>query len=393
MDALRALASLSIVVVHAAFLSGLFFGRTSVRGLVAHLDFGVTLFFLLSGYLLYRPFLAARILGAPRTRVRDYARRRFLRIAPAYWLALTVLAIVPGIYGVFSSNWWVYYGLLQNWPLYTKTGGCAVDQFRCGISPTWTLSIEVLFYAALPFYAIAMANLARRLRRVPWLALEGAALVTLAVYSVLIQGLKVHYSPYLFFSPLGRGWWFALGMGLAALSVWAEQRGRTPEPLRTMASHPGLLYVVAAALYVVPARAILPPSPLGAFPAGSMSDYVGEYVLFGVIALLLVLPAVFGTDITVGWPRRLLSHPVLSWLGLISYGVFLWHYPIILGLRDLGVPGWIPSAEFPVLLVATLALTIPCAALSYYLVERPIMRRKRALPAAVPTRPAGLAAG
>lgn len=73
----------------------------------------------------------------------------------------------------------------------------------------------------------------------------------------------------------------------------------------------------------------------------------------------------------------LLADPRLGWLGMISYGIFLWHFPVMLGLVDLGVVGWWPAEAYPVLVLTTLAVTIPCAALSYYAVERPLMRWKR----------------
>ncbi len=372
-DALRALAALAIVLVHAAIFSGVF-TSAPYRGLVAHLDIGVTLFFVLSGFLLYRPFVATRQLGAPGSRLRDYARRRFLRIAPAYWLALTALAVVPGVYGAFSGNWWVYYGLLQNWPVYTSSGGCALDQFKCGLAPTWSLAIEVLFYAALPLYAVALAAVTRRLHTIHWLGIELCALTGLSAVSVLIQSLTLHYTPWLFFSPLGRAWWFALGMGLAGVSVWTQERGAAPRPVRWLSAHPGTVWTTAAALYVVPASVYFDKRPLGAFPLGSHTQYITEYLLFGVICVLLLVPAVFAGSGS-GWPRRLLAHRSLSWLGLISYGVFLWHFPILLGLRDLGVVDWWPSMAYPVLVATTLAVTVPCAALSYYALERPLMRR------------------
>ena len=89
-----------------------------------------------------------------------------------------------------------------------------------------------------------------------------------------------------------------------------------------------------------------------------------------LIALLLLLPAVFD-DRAGGAPRRFLAHPVVAWLGLISYGIFLWHYVVALQLgaggAELGF-GWV--------LLGTLAITIPIAAVSYYLVERPLLRLK-----------------
>lgn len=376
LDSLRALAALSIVLVHVAIFSNVF-PHAFYRRIVAHLDIGVTLFFVLSGFLLYRPMLAARVLGAPGTRLRDYARRRFLRIAPAYWLALTVLGVFPGLYGVFDKGWWVHYGLLQNYPVGSTSPGCLRNGFKCGIGPTWSLAIEVAFYAVLPLFALAMALLTRRLRGTRWLGVELAVLAAIAVVSVPIQGLKIHYSGWLFFSPLGRGWWFGLGMGLAAVSVWVQQRGTPPRAIRWCGDHPGLLWSAAILLYLIPALFILEPKPMGPFPFGStLHQYVAQYLLFGPIAVLALLPAVFG-DGAVGWPRRLLGHRVLAWLGLISYGIFLWHYPILLGLRSGGVAAWWPSMAFPVLALTTLAVTLVCASVSYYLVERPLMRWKR----------------
>ena len=121
LDPLRAMAALSILVVHVALFSGAADADIYGRFLI-HLDIGVPFFFLLSGFLLYRPFVVARVEGTPRTPFRDYAMRRFVRIVPAYWLALTVAAIVPGFAGTFSGNWWVYYGLLQSYPIYTPDG-------------------------------------------------------------------------------------------------------------------------------------------------------------------------------------------------------------------------------------------------------------------------------
>jgi peptidoglycan/LPS O-acetylase OafA/YrhL len=373
-DALRALAAIAILVVHVAIFSHVFEGAF-YRRLVAHLDIGVTLFFLLSGFLLYRPMLAARVLGAPRSRVRDYARRRVLRIAPAYWLALTVLAIFPGLYGVFSGNWWVYYGLLQNYPVFTIDHGCAVNGFRCGIGPSWSLAIEVVFYAVLPLFAFAMARATRRLRGGRWLAAELGVLAAISAVSVLIQSLTIHYSAWWFFSPLGRGWWFGLGMALAAVSVWIQQRGRAPGAVRWAGGHPGAMWTAAALLYVVPSLLVFHPGPMAGFPLGSSTQYTAQYILFGLIGALLLVPAVFG-DGAVGWPRRLLAHPALAWLGLVSYGIFLWHFPILVALGEAGVAGWWPAMAFPVLGICTFAITVACAALSYYLVERPLMRLK-----------------
>lgn len=160
LDPLRALAAISILLVHTAYFSGAQLEAGYGRFL-AYLDIGVPFFFLLSAFLLYRPFVVARVQDEERTPFREYAKRRFVRIAPAYWAALTIAAIVPGMAGAFSGNWWVYYGLLQSFPVYEPTGTCATDPFRCGIPVAWSLTVEVLFYALLPAIVVAMAWLGR----------------------------------------------------------------------------------------------------------------------------------------------------------------------------------------------------------------------------------------
>src|SRR4051794_19182180 len=146
-DALRAIAVLAVVVFHVAGLTGALAGWPLGSAALVLGACGPLLFFVISGFLLYRPFVAARVRGTPPPRAGRYARRRALRILPAYWLALTVLAVFPGIVGAFTGDWWRYYLFLQ---LYSdRTLGL-------GIPVAWTLCVEVAFYAVLPAWALAM---------------------------------------------------------------------------------------------------------------------------------------------------------------------------------------------------------------------------------------------
>lgn len=363
MDGMRAIAVLSVVLVHT---TGGARDLPVVGPLLARTNIGVTIFFLISGFLLYRPFIAHRGGGAMAPSVAQYAKRRFLRIYPAYWLALTVLVIAPGLTGIGSGEWWAQYALVQTLPL-SQEPECNVFLHDCGLTQTWSLVVEVTFYAALPLYVLAATRLARGRSVRSWMRLELLLLAAVSVLSVVLHFVVagVTERSWLTTSVIGYGLWFALGMGLAVASVGLERRERQPGAIRLVATRPWIPWALAFAAYAL-LTAWLPDNPV--ILATDLRIVI--HVAFGVIAALLLLPAVFG-DRSGGLPRRLLAHPVVAWLGLISYGIFLWHYVIAKHLGNAGA-----DLDALPLLVATLAITIPCAAASYYLVERPLLRFK-----------------
>ena len=218
---MRAVAALSIVAYHVAF-----FSRATEHGatgaLLSRLSVGVTLFFVISGFLLYRPMVRARRAGDRPRPLGDYARRRVLRIVPAYWLALTVLAIYPGLHGVFTDHWWVYYGFLQVY---------SADTIIQGIGPAWSLCTEAAFYVALPFLAVALGRVSWR--RELWL-LGALGLASFGFRAVI----DVTDGPqYLTQTILGTFDGFALGMALAVISV----AGRGPR------ARPALMWALGLA--------------------------------------------------------------------------------------------------------------------------------------------------
>lgn len=383
LDSLRAFAAISVLLVHVGIFTGGF--EPWYKQIFAQFDIGVPFFFLLSGFLLYRPMLAVRVIGLPKQKRTAYARNRFVRVLPAYWVVLTVAALVPGFYGAFTDNWWVYYGLLQSFPVYTANGVCAVNPFECGFPPAWSLSVEILFYISLPFFAAGMAKLSALFGKQHWVPVELSVLALLSAVSLYIQS-SLPFSDlhvWLFFSPIGRGWWFALGMGLAVASVWIQLQPREPKAVRWVADHSGLWWLIGGALYVFTAIVILDPAPSLAAPVIQQSKYLTAVVIFGIIPLLVLLPAIFGAE-QGGFVRRTLRHPTLVWLGLISYGIFLWHFPVLGVLRDLGAQNWVPGLQFPLVALLTFLGTVVCAAASFYLIERPLMRWARKRTQSVP---------
>jgi peptidoglycan/LPS O-acetylase OafA/YrhL len=381
-DSLRAIAALSVLVVHAAVIS-LAIENSYYGHFVRFLETGVTIFFLISGFLLYRPFVAGRMGQARTPRARDFARRRVLRIVPAYWLALIVFGIYPGIH-VFTGDWWIYFGFLQNYPVYHLGTECQSIR-GCGIGPAWSLGVEVTFYALLPIYAVLMGRLAagRSMRNA--IRLELIVLAALALGSVFVRLHALHdpRSLYLARTLLGTFYWFALGMTLAIASVVLHERESESWVARVTTHHPGVPWLIALAMYA--GISLWLPASLAVVPTDL--QFLTDYVGFGLVALLLLLPAVFG-DGAGGVPRRILANPVLAWLGLISYGIFLWHQPVMQALLLHNVLNWVPGTPFATLAATAAAIAIPGAALSYYLVEKPFLRLKyKRLAELFPARP------
>jgi peptidoglycan/LPS O-acetylase OafA/YrhL len=364
---MRAIAVLCVLLTHTSFLAGSN-GREWFGDFTARLDLGVTIFFLISGFLIYRPFVNSRLNGAPATPLVVFFERRFLRIFPAYWLALTVLAISPGLPDVHSGHWWIYYGLFQ---AYDPTW------FDKGIGTAWSLSTEVAFYVLLPLYAWAVTRLARSVR------FELTLLALLATASVVARALVAHSEQHAAFGtastfPITLGGsflWFALGMGLAVISAWLQGRDATAQPraIAFVERRPWVPWLLALGFFVLVSKGIGITG--NGFEHLSVAQNVGEHLLYAAVALCLLLPAVFG-DNGGGWPRRVLANRWLALLGLISYGVFLWHLTLAIKLSGEGVGGWLPIGRFLSLTVIVVAVSVPVAAASYLLLERPLLRLK-----------------
>jgi peptidoglycan/LPS O-acetylase OafA/YrhL len=361
LDSLRAIAALGVLFGHVAGASHITVSHWW-SPLVASGNQGVTVFFILSGFLLYRPMVSAQFHGAPRPAWRDYARRRLLRIVPAYWLALTVLAIYPGLPGVFTHNWWYYYFFLQVYNHDVSIGGIIV---------AWSLCIEVSFYLLLPLYADLIARVTRGVHITTRVRVELAILSSLAVASLALRYVDPTFPLALpiYFQ------WFAEGMGLALVSAALQGRSPAlaPRAVRVVSQRPGLCWGVALVLYVLLCFGLGKP-PAAGYP--DLKEVLLNRLLGGVMALFLVLPAVFG-DTEGGWPRRLLAWPLLAWTGLISYGIYLWHLNVLEQVAGhVQVHGNNGVAGFIGLAILTLAGTAAVAAASYYIVERPLLRFK-----------------
>ena len=380
LDGVRAIAAFAVVCTHVGFNSGRSLDDGPFAPLLARLEFGVTLFFLLSGFVIYRPFLVAALNDRvrPAGHNRRYLTRRAVRILPAYWVAVLVTLAVLSLREPTAHDWWAYPLLLQ-----TYTNG----NLDPSLTQMWTLSVELSFYLLVPVAAGWAANRAAGrtgiVRRN--LVLIGSLIGLAVMAEVLAHTVPAVGLRSLVWLP-GNVDWFALGMLLALISACAGQpsdaaaaapAGWQPPffaTFRTLARATGLCWALAGLLFWFATLPLAGPRRLVA-PSG-WEGFL-KHSIYGLCALLLLAP------LTLAPPGRLaaaLSWRPIRYLGEISYGVYLWHLPLLLAIQHrLGYATF--SGHFWVLLALTVASTVLVASLSWRLLEQPLMRRvERPLP-------------
>jgi peptidoglycan/LPS O-acetylase OafA/YrhL len=155
--------------------------------------------------------------------------------------------------------------------------------------------------------------------------------------------------------------------------VSAALAGRQPGPVVLLRRFPSLAWIAALALFWFVSTQLGLSGAL--LVRVTVAQNTVQHVLYGAIAFFLLLPAVFADD-GGGLPRAVLRNRLLAWLGLVSYGIFLWHHPIAVKLTEADNHGLFGSTRMLGITAATLVIATACAAASYYLVERPILRYK-----------------
>jgi len=355
LDGLRALAALAVVLTHVAFQTGLV-GRGALGVVLGRFDFGVTVFFALSGYLLYGSHVRAAAAGRTAPDTVGYYVRRAVRVLPAYWLVLVVVLVTTRP------------------PLPDAVANLALVQiylpgvFLPGYTHTWSLVTELSFYAVLPLIAIAL----RRTRR-PTVVL--VAMVLTGWASAGLSGLVQFDAGSLQFAGenLAARWlpahlaWFAVGMLLAQMTT--ERQTPWVRQVIALAQRPGTCLAVAGAAFVLATTNLAGPLTLAptSGPQAALKELLGT-----VVAAFLLLPLVLGRGDDL-WSAAMGSR-LARRLGLISYGIFLWHLPVLEGFYVVsGVPRF--SGNLVLALIAVLPMTVLLASLTYVLVERPLIRR------------------
>jgi peptidoglycan/LPS O-acetylase OafA/YrhL len=365
LDGMRGLAAALVVVFHVTGAVTRFPAWTWGEGLARFGNLGVALFFVLSGFLLTRPFFANHLAQERPPQLGRYAVRRLARIVPAYWVALTVWLFVirdrPPLGGSTAYIW--LYGFAQVYDRrYVDRGGA--------LSVAWTLSIEMSFYLLLPALAWVLCRLAARgpvAHRVRVLALACTALFVGG--SAFRRWMWEQGGDWAFrsYSLLGHIGWFGLGMAVAALVAGVAAGVPPPRWIRDLASIPALSLGLAAGVAWL---TTLLPLPLPGYPQ-KPSEQLVIFVGNGLAGALCLLPLVFG-DQTDGPVRAVLSSGPARWLGQISFGLYLWHTPILSVVNEWVADDRVPGSA-PARLAVVAVLSLAAAQLSWVVVERPAL--------------------
>jgi peptidoglycan/LPS O-acetylase OafA/YrhL len=341
---IRAVAAILVVGTHAAYTTGKY--THGYWGLVgARMEIGVPIFFVLSGFLLFRPWVKASVTGGPPPSVSRYARHRVRRIMPAYLITVLFAYVLYHFREAGPNPGHSWLGLIRNLTLtQIYTDGYLGKYLHQGLTQMWSLAVEAAFYVTLPVLAYLLLTVICRRRWRPKLVV--GSLLALALISPTWLVL-VHIDHW--FADGARLWlptylaWFLGGMLLAVLQAMGVQ------------CYAFVAIPLAIISYFVVA------TPIGGAPTTSPSstwEAVVKTVFYAVIATLAVAPLALGDQ---GIYSRLLASRPMVWLGEISYEIFLIHLVTMEFAMVYVVRAHVYTGSMLYLFIATMVLTIPLA--------------------------------
>jgi peptidoglycan/LPS O-acetylase OafA/YrhL len=396
LDGVRAIACLSVIAFHVSAdahiwdMQGL--GHLAIAVVMAG-DTGVTLFFLLSGFLLFLPYAKSLLYEGAWPATRQFYLRRAIRIMPAYYVSLALLTLLTHPEYLRLDH---LQQLLLFLTFFMDSSQSTYQQLN---GPYWTLAIEWQFYLLLPLLALAMRPLVQRgslQRRVGVLLICLLGVIAWGVVS-RYWGLRLFTSPaqtllvahpvlkiaLFFLYGCGGGGFhgkfledFAVGMLAALFYVLARHSapgGAFNKALRQLSPWlwgGGLLWLLGMALWessrANPQLRFLPMVIFSTYP------WSREICLsLGYGACLLAI--LFGCS----GLQRMFAWAPLRWVGLLSYSLYIWHLPLLEQFRasvEPSVHHWSHPMVYGLYWVWVLLVVFPLSLTSYLLLEKPWMQ-------------------
>jgi len=346
LDGLRTVAVVLVIVYHVE------------PDLVPGGSVGVDVFFTISGFVITR-LLVGEYARTGGIGLWSFYRRRWVRLMPALLVMCAVTAVLSVTFALpLFRGAWVAAAL---------AAGSVVNLVRAGdsgtysdltapLSHTWSLGVEEQFYLAWPLLLLVLLRHARARVVLGWVAV--LCVLPVLWRTVLWDPSAAHR---IYNGPDTRADQLLVGALLALVLARLRADGPRLASLRRWA---GRLCWPALAVLGLIAWQIPITEVSGWNPVWYTVGFLAAALLTAcVVAALELCPR--------SWPTRLLSLSAMVWIGRnLSYGMYLWHYPVIRLLHDLGVRG-------DALLQTGLAATFAAALASYALVERPLLRRGR----------------
>ena len=335
-----------------AVLTVMFFHATLYRGPYPSGGFlGVDFFFVLSGFLI-TALLMQEWQGSGGVALGAFYARRALRLLPALFALIAVILLVPGVF-YQSARPWRAAGLAA---LHTTNWVMAFGGNVGFLDHTWSLTIEEQFYLLWPPLLVFL--LSRRVGRPVILAVVTIGILAptwlrLELWHGLPSVKRLYYGLDTRFDAL------LIGCLVALIASWdlVPRSRRARRAIQLVAALSAVILAVCVAT----------------MEEESSLTYHGLGTLAAVACACVVLNVLYcPTRLS----RLLLENRPLVWVGRISYGLYLWHFPIFNGMLNptrmakLGITG-------PALLTVRFAVAFLVAALSFALIERPFLRLKR----------------
>lgn len=344
--------------------------------------FGVSLFFILSGFLLARPFWQALDRAELLPSLRIYAIRRAARILPGFWLALTVtLVLTVTVFGIplngqTIGRYLAGFFLVSDWHWVTF--------FPVEVNgPLWSIGFEVTSYALLPLGFIALFALPGAMTKswrplLLWLLVIAVAIAAHLLFTRfvrpdaigrgwdygLIGGAKTwmpRYNPFAFFAM------FALGALAAGIQVQLAQKRGPLFDLLSLAALAGLIVIFAQQIDAQGTEAY------------GLFNIPHTFPLLQIVAALFL--AFTPSSQFIG---AALDNPVTRYIARISFGLYVWHYVVLelfrrFGIKDIDHGQMTDPLRMALVSAAIIAVSVAIAHASFYLLENPIIRWARRL--------------
>jgi len=366
--------------VHLLLNSFLFFGK-----------YGVTLFFVLSGILLFLPFAKALLFEKTWPSTRQFYLRRVFRIVPAYYLSLMLMVLI------FQRQYlqpqrWNELGLF--FAFFMDSTHATFKQLN---APFWTLAIEWQYYLLLPLLVLGMRLIVWRVRENLRFPTTFACLLAIIAWGVFSRYVGTYFldqhpletilvprfifNGILFFTYGVSGKYledFGVGMLLSLCFVYAQHPSislkvrTTLQKLSPWLWGAGILCLLVMILWNYN-QTYVNTWPFFNFPLFYSNYYLVNELCISLSFGLCILALLFGH----AWLKWPFEWSPLRWIGIISYSLYMWHLPILLVFIHWGQPmiaNWPPELAYGAYWLWVVLVIFPFCFLFYLWVEKHGMR-------------------